>query len=559
MRKLGIALGIVVVLLVVAVLALPYVIDVNRYHDRIQAEVSKRLGRQVSLGPMRLSLLPFAIRAQGATIAEDPSFGEGKVFAHTDGLHVRAELLPLIQGNVQVRALELERPQIELVRNAGGVWNFSSLGHNAATATQPAGNTPEEQARAQQQRSSQAPEPEQKQQEFALDQLRITDGQVAITDFQKRQPRALYDHIDLAIENYRPGQPFLIDLAAHLPGQGKETARLNAKVGPVDQQNAAATPVDGTLKLDEVSIASVQRFLNVASLAGVEGMATGETTLKSNEGKLASKGTLRLENAKIKNVDIGYPIAADYEVQYEPAADLVRIQKGTLKLGSTPISITGVVNAAPTPAQLDVRVWTPEAPIAEIARLASAFGVAFNPGMKIEGRVQADVQAKGAATQPLLNGNVSAKNLTMSGKGLKQPVQVQGIQLAMTPEAIRSNEFAATTNGTTVAVQFALLQYTTPNKQVQATVRAKGAQLDDVLDIARAYGVQAVEGITGSGKVSLDLHANGSLKNASAMALSGTGALEGATLQMPSIGAPVAVRRADIRFTQNSAVLENFS
>src|SRR4051812_48252709 len=186
MRKLGIALGIVVVLLVVAVLALPYVIDVNRYHNRIQAEVSKRLGRQVSLGPMRISLVPFAIRAQGATIAEDPSFGEGKVFAHTDGLYVRADLLPLLHGDVQLRSLELERPKIELIRNAGGVWNFSSLGHNASAATQPAGSTPEEQARAQQQRS-QTPQPEQKQQEFALDQLRIRDGQVGITDYQKKQ------------------------------------------------------------------------------------------------------------------------------------------------------------------------------------------------------------------------------------------------------------------------------------------------------------------------------------------------------------------------------------
>jgi uncharacterized protein involved in outer membrane biogenesis len=551
-KKLGIALGIVVVVVVGIAFALPYLVDVNRYHDRITAEVQKRLGRNVSLGPMRLSIIPLAFQVQGATIAEDPSFGEGKVFAKADQLYVSAKLWPLLHSDVQVSALEMERPQIELVRNAGGVWNFASLGHNPETAVPPQGQTPEEQARAAQGKNAQKP------QEFALDHLRIRDGQIAVTDFQKRQPRAVYDHVDLSVDNYKPGQPFQLDAAAHFPGQGKETARLVATAGPV-QQNVLTTPVDGTLKLDEVSLAGVDRFLNTQALANTDGMASGEASVKSSGGKLESQGTLQLANAKIRGTDIGYPISADYQLNADLNSDLYTIKKGTLKLGSTPVSLTGVINNGPTPAQLDVRVWTPEAPIAEVARLAAAFGVAFNPGMKIDGRVQADVQAKGAASHPLLNGTLSAKNLTMSGKGLKQPVQVQGVQLALSPEAVRSNEFAATTNGTNVAVQFNLTQYTTENPQVQASVRTSGAQLDDVLAIARAYGVQAVEGMSGSGRLTIDLHANGSLKNANAMALSGSGALESATLRMPALAVPVQVRNAGIRFSQNSAVLENLS
>lgn len=556
MRKLWIALGIIVALVLMAALALPYVFDVNRYHDRIQAEVEKRVGRKVLLGPMKLSLLPFAIRVQGATIAEDPSFGEGKVFAKADELYVRADLFPLLRGDVQVRSLELEKPRIELVKHAGGVWNFASLGNNVATAQPPEGMTPEEQARAQQQKADEQ-EAKQKPQEFALDRLLIRDGQIAITDLETKQPRAIYDHIDLAIQDYKPGNPFEIDLTAHLPGQGKQEARLSAKVGPIRDDNKLATPIDGTLKLQEVSIAGVQRFLNAPALAGADGMVSGDTTVKNAGGKLAAKGSLRIEQPKVRGVNIGYPITADFDVSDDLNAEVIRIEKGTLKLGSTPLSITGVVNAKPTPAQLDVRVWTPEAPIGEIARLAAAFGVAFNKDMTIDGRVQADVQARGAATQPLLNGNISAKNLSISGKGLKQPVQVQGIQLALSPAEVRSNDFAASTAGATVNVQFALTQYTTSNPQVQATVRTGGAQVEDVLNIARAYGVSAVEGMSGSGRITLDLNANGALKNASAMALSGSGSLQNASLQLPSLGTPVVVRNADLKFTQNSAVLQN--
>ncbi|MCU1310679.1 MAG: hypothetical protein JWO20_1804, partial [Candidatus Angelobacter sp.] len=48
MRKLAIAVGIVVVLVVIALAALPFVLDVNKYRPRIQAELEQRTGRSVS-------------------------------------------------------------------------------------------------------------------------------------------------------------------------------------------------------------------------------------------------------------------------------------------------------------------------------------------------------------------------------------------------------------------------------------------------------------------------------------------------------------------------------
>jgi len=554
MRRAAIIVAIVVVLVVAAGLALPYLFDVNRYHDRIQAEIEKRLGRQTSLGAMRLSLFPFAIRVQGATIAEDPSFGEGKVFARTEELYVRADLLPLLRGDVRLRALELERPQIEVVRNAGGVWNFASLGQ-AFPAKAPPGSTPEEQARAQQQRNQQGPSP----QDFTLDRLRIRNGQVAITDYLKQRPRTLYDHIDLAIVDYRPGQAFPVTLAAHFPGTGKQTARLNGTIGPIAENDALLTPFDGKLNLEEVSLAALQRFLNADALPDVDGTASGEATVKSVAGVLAASGSLHVEQGRVRAVDLGYPVAADYELQAELNGGVIRINKGTLKLGTTPLSVTGVINTSLSPVQIDVRVWTPDAPIQDLARLASAFGVAFDSGVHVEGRVQADVQAKGAVAHPLLNGSLTAKSLTITGRGMKRPAQVQGLQLTMTPEAVRSNDFAATAAGTTIAMQFSLTQYTTANPQVQANLRANGAQIDDVLNLVRASGAQFFEGTNGTGRESLDLHAAGAFKNAAALTLSGTGMLENAKFTVPSLSAPVTVSHADLHFAKDAAVLQDFA
>src|SRR5690349_10896672 len=120
MRKWATVLLSVFVVLLVVALALPHLVDVNRYHDRIQGEVQKRVGRQVSLGPMHLSLVPLAFRVQGATVADSPRAGSDKPFARTDDLYVRVEVRPLLRGHVELHALTLQRPQIELVRNADG-------------------------------------------------------------------------------------------------------------------------------------------------------------------------------------------------------------------------------------------------------------------------------------------------------------------------------------------------------------------------------------------------------------------------------------------------------
>ena len=43
MRKLGIAIAVIVVLLIAAVLIVPHLIDVNQYNGQIKSELEKRL------------------------------------------------------------------------------------------------------------------------------------------------------------------------------------------------------------------------------------------------------------------------------------------------------------------------------------------------------------------------------------------------------------------------------------------------------------------------------------------------------------------------------------
>src|ERR1700751_4401513 len=104
MRKLGITLLVIVILLVGAALVLPRFIDVNRYHDRIQAELEKKLGRQVSLGQMSLKLLYPSFEVENAVIGEDPNFNTGRPFAQAEKLAVSVKLWPLLHKQLEVNS-----------------------------------------------------------------------------------------------------------------------------------------------------------------------------------------------------------------------------------------------------------------------------------------------------------------------------------------------------------------------------------------------------------------------------------------------------------------------
>jgi AsmA protein len=554
MRKLGIALAIVIGLIIIAIVALPYLLDVNQYRGKIQSELQARTGRAVSLGQMDLKIMPFAFRVQNAVIGEDPRFRSSQPFAQAQELLVAVKLMPLLSKRVEIDSLELKNPKIEMIRNEQGVWNFSTIdkAQTAPAATSKPGQKPA----APQTQEQQQPQSSAQGQQFELGRLLIDDGQVAITDYQKRQPRAVYDHIDLDLTGYAPGKPVNIDLAAHLPGGGKQELRLTGKGGPM-QDEPLKTDFAGTLKLDGVSLAGLKKFVNSQALADMDFVATGSTDVSNKGGVLSAKGNVTLQNPRVRKVNIGYPIAADFDVSDDLNRDFITINKGALKLGTTPVDVKGTFNAAPTPAQLDLRAIVKNASIADAAKLAGAFGVAFNPGMQVNGTVDGDITAKGASSSPVMNGNLSARELVISGQQMAQPVHVTQVNLGLTPTTIRSNEFVASTGSTSVHVQFAMNDYSSAKSMIDASVKAPNAQLGELIAIGQAYGVDALDGINGTGPVSIDVHVSGSTKNPAGMQYDGTGLLQNASLSIPSFTKPIQVKNANIRFSQNAMNLEN--
>ncbi|HSY63764.1 MAG TPA: AsmA family protein, partial [Terriglobales bacterium] len=510
MRKVGIIVGIIVAVIVIAVVVVLAVFNPNDYKATIQTKLEQQLGRKVSLGDMSLGIFPLRFKVANLSIADDPKFSN-EPFIQTQLLSVSVKLLPLLSKSVEVDSLSLERPNVNLIRNGQGVWNFASLGQTSASATAPPAKTSAPPAKT-------APAPassSSSEQGFSLGELAINDGQVAITDMQDKRPKTVYDHIDIKLTDFAPTTPFNVEASVHLPGSGNQEVGLKGKGGPLSHDNPATTPFKGSLDLKNVQIGGLQKFLQSPALVNTDGVLSGHTDIANENGKMSANGKMTLDKPKLHGIEVGYPINADYNVSEDLPNDQLRIDKGAIKLGQTPISVTGTVNHKPTPVQLDVTLKADNVAIAEIARLAAAAGIAFAPGTTVNGQINADIKAQGSADKPALNGTIAGRGIQVSGKEIAKPVEVKAVNIALTPTEIHSDNFNVTSGGTTAAVQFSVKGYTSNAAVVDATVKAPQAALPDVLAMAKAYGVTSLDKVTGQGNLSVDLHAAGPVANLS--------------------------------------------
>ena len=75
-KWLGVCFGI----LIVAVVSLPFLINVNQFKPNLELALSTALNRQVRLGNLKLALLSGEITADDLSVAEDEAFGKPALF-----------------------------------------------------------------------------------------------------------------------------------------------------------------------------------------------------------------------------------------------------------------------------------------------------------------------------------------------------------------------------------------------------------------------------------------------------------------------------------------------
>ena len=94
MKKVVIGFCLIIALLIVAVLLLPFLIDLNNYKDRYQPMIEEALNRKIVLNDLRLTIIPrIGVRIDGFTVMDDPAFSQTP-FASLTSLDIGIKLMP---------------------------------------------------------------------------------------------------------------------------------------------------------------------------------------------------------------------------------------------------------------------------------------------------------------------------------------------------------------------------------------------------------------------------------------------------------------------------------
>ena len=131
--------AVVAVLLVVAAIALPRLVDTPRVQAMIASSAAQAIGRPVKFESLSVRLFPLpAVELHNLEVAEDPQFGTSPFLTLETG-RVYLRLRPLFSGRVEFGNITLERPRIALIQHADGHLNVASLApaSESRTASRP--------------------------------------------------------------------------------------------------------------------------------------------------------------------------------------------------------------------------------------------------------------------------------------------------------------------------------------------------------------------------------------------------------------------------------------
>ena len=180
MKKLVAVFAGLIVLLILAVLILPFVIDLNAHQARYLPMIEETLNRKVILKDLRLTLLPrLGVRITGFTIVDDPLFGTA-AFATLGSLDLGVKLRPLLRGRVEVSEIIIREPTILVIKNSLGLLNVSTLGKK--------GPPPPHEAAPQEPGIPSPKQPLELLSLLAVERLSLTDGQLTYRDHSSATP-----------------------------------------------------------------------------------------------------------------------------------------------------------------------------------------------------------------------------------------------------------------------------------------------------------------------------------------------------------------------------------
>ena len=395
LRIVLIVVGVLVVLLVIA----PFLIPVNQFRPTIEEKASAAIGRKVELGNLSLSLLGGSLGAENLSVGDDPKFSKSP-FLTAKTVKVGVEMMPLIfSKTVNVTGITIENPEVTLLRNAAGVWNYSSLGASAgkAEAAKPTRKTGD---------TSGTPT------DVSVKKLELKDGRINIGTVNSPK-RSTYDHVDVTASDVSMKSQFPVTLSADLPAGGK--FKLDGTAGPVDEEDTSLTPVAAKLTVSGLDLASTG-FLDAS--AGLHGILDVDASMTSQKGEAETKGTAKLSKALLVagGSPASQPVSVDFNTKYDLRKNTGVLNPSALKIGKAVAHLSGTYSAQGETPSVNIKVTGEGMPAQDLESFLPALGVNLPKGASLTaGTLSANLSLAGPTSKLVTAGNVGLANAKLSG------------------------------------------------------------------------------------------------------------------------------------------------
>ena len=386
-RLLRIAL-VVIVLLVVAILALPFVISVDRFRPTIEEKASTALGRTVHLGTLSLSILSGSLSAEDLAIGDDPAYSASP-FLTAKSLKVGVELVPLILSRtINVTGITIDSPEVTLIRTPAGQWNVSSLASGGKS-------------------DSNAPVPD-----FTVKKFELLNGRIVLAR-KGSEKRSTYDRVTLTASDVSLESAFPLALSAGLPSGG--TLALDGSAGPLDQADAALTPVSGKLSVKSLNLATTG-FLDAS--AGLAGIVDLDGTFESKGGEAAAKGDATLSKALLVagGTPSSVPVAARFDVKYNLKNSVGVLNPSVISIGKAAAHLGGTFNTAAETTLVQMKIRANDMPASDLQAFLPALNLTLPKGATLQqGTLNADLQVAGPVNRLVTSGSLNMVSAKLAG------------------------------------------------------------------------------------------------------------------------------------------------
>jgi AsmA protein len=395
-RRLLFLFAAVAALFLLALLALPFLIDANRFRPMVEARLTRALGREVHVGSLDLHLFSGTVAASDVSIADDPGFSRAP-FLTAKGLSFSIDLGQFIfSRKLNVTGIAVDSPEIALAQSPAGRWNFSSIGGSSAGP----------------QRSQEPAAPSQDL-DLSVQSAKITNARITLT--QSGHPLTL-DKVNLELRNFAPGAVSPFTFSAAFPGGGAVT--LEGEAGPLDSADTAATPFHASVRITGLDLHASGLLPADSALAGIVAV---DGSIEAKAQRVSINGKLAAERLKLVagGAPAGSPLHLDVALTQDLAHHSGTLGRGDVLLGTVKATLTGNWIEPGKEPVIHAKFDMPGAPVAGIVDLLPALAITLPSGTSLEGgTAKAAFDMRGPASALVIAGPLSVANTRLKGFNL---------------------------------------------------------------------------------------------------------------------------------------------